>query len=282
MPRRLWGPAVLSAVLLATVLAIARPGGSGTQESLAHIVTPTGTPGAALVHLEIDADTTNGSGPCNPVDTTAEVSGMHKVAVCLTSSPAAPAGFQFEVVYHSTLNSCADLTPGGAALDDNPDANAGSTTWGTSLGTGWDCSASEPVCAKNAEAGRAFIMCICSDPGCATLPVGANVSAPIAMVTFNAKAVRTDNLKLEDAALVDENIDSIVRCSGSGPCYGATLFVQAPVGGIAEAPPTEADVLADERASSAPSALALAAVAAGGSLLLAAGAWYARKRYHKA
>jgi len=140
MKRWLWGPALLSALVLATVLAVARPGGSGNQESLAHIITPTGTPGDALVHVEIDADTTNGSGPCNPVDATAEVGGMHKVAVCLTSSSQSPAAFNIELLYDDTLDSCPDLTPGGTALDDNPDANAGATFWTTpNLGTNWDC-----------------------------------------------------------------------------------------------------------------------------------------------
>jgi len=235
MSRWLWGPALLSAVLLATVLAIARPGGSGNQESLAHIITPTGTPGAALVHLEIDADATNGSGPCNPVDATAEVEvagDMHKVAVCLTSSPAAPAGFQFEVVYDDTLNSCTDSNPGGTALDDNPDANVGLTTFTTpDLGAGWDCDivgVDPPACDKDPETGaghgRARISCLTVETP--TLPAGPGVSAPIAVVAFNAVHGGTDNLKLEDVALFDENIDSIVQCHGSGPCFGATLDVQ--------------------------------------------------------
>ena len=280
MSRLLWGAVALLAVTVAVALATAGPDGPVPEQALAHIITPTGTPGAPMVHLEIDADTTNGSGPCNPVDATAEVYGMHKVAVCLTSSLAAPAGFDFDLVYDPALNTCTNEScPTGTCFDDNPDANLGTTTFSTpDLGTGWDCSASEPVCAKSGQAGRAFIMCLCVDLGCATLPVGADVSAPIAVVTFNEEAGGVDNLKLEDVALFDENIDSIVQCHGSGPCYGATLFVQAPIGGIAEAPLTEADVLADERASSVPNSLALAALAALGALLVAAGAWYARRR----
>jgi hypothetical protein len=56
------------------------------------------------------------------------------------------------------------------------------------------------------------------------------------------------------------------------------LTCSAPIGGIAEAPLTEADVLAGEHPSSAPNALALAALAAGAALLVTAGAWYARRR----
>jgi hypothetical protein len=235
MSRWLWGPAVLSAVLLAGVLAVAWPGGSGNQESLAHIITPAGTPGAALVHLEIDADTTNGSGPCNPVDATAEVEvtgDMHKVAVCLTSAPAAPAGFQFEVVYNDTLNSCTDVANSGAALDDNPDANVGLTTFTTpDLGAGWDCDivgVDPPACDKDPETGaghgRARISCLTVETP--TLPAGPGGSAPIAVVAFKAVAAGVDNLKLEDVALFDETNDSIVQCHGSGPCFGATLDVR--------------------------------------------------------
>ncbi len=48
MSRWIWGLLAISAVIAAVVLAIARPGGSGSHESLAHIyhATPadTGTP----------------------------------------------------------------------------------------------------------------------------------------------------------------------------------------------------------------------------------------------
>jgi len=240
MSRWLWGPAVLSALVLAGVLAIARPGGSGNQESLAHFITPTGTPGAALVHLEIDADTTNGD-PCNPVDATAPAGGMHKVAVCLTSSSQPPKDFDIELLYNDDLNSCTDVADSGTGLDDNPDANAGSTTWGTSLGAGWDCSGGEvlyPVCDTDVcdydadpecnpadhtgpAHGKAFITCMCIGTGCATLLVGENVSSPIAVVTFDVLRDGIDSLSFGVVALYDEVANNILRCP-DGPCYGAS------------------------------------------------------------
>jgi hypothetical protein len=244
MSRWLWGPALLSALVLATVLAIARPGGSGNQESLAHIITPTGTPGAPLVHLEIDADVPNGSDPCNPVDATAPAGGMHKVAVCLTSSSQPPASFTVELLYDDTLNSCTDIANSGTGLDDNPDANAGTTVWpdaAHSLGTvGWDCSGGgvkypvcdTDVCDYDADPecdpadhtgpahGKAFITCMCTGTGCATLPVGENVSRPIAVVTFDVLRDGIDSLSFGAVALYDETAEQILRCPGAD-CYGA-------------------------------------------------------------
>jgi hypothetical protein len=53
----------------------------------------------------------------------------------------------------------------------------------------------------------------------------------------------------------------------------------AAVGGIAEAPPSDSEALADRHGSSAPDALALVGLAAGGALVIVAGGWYARRRW---
>ena len=50
------------------------------------------------------------------------------------------------------------------------------------------------------------------------------------------------------------------------------------VGGIAEYSPLEPHALAGGHGSSGPNSIALAGFAAGGGLLLASGAWYARRR----
>jgi len=308
MSRLLWGAVALLGVILAVVLATAGPRGPVPDQALAHIITPTGTPGAPMVHLEIDADTTNGSGPCNPVDATAEVGGMYKVAVCLTSSSQRPGDFHFDLVYDDTLNTCVDkacdLEHGDKCLDDNPDANTGNITFSTpDLGTGWDCSwLDEPVCAKGGQAGRAHVACVCFHSFCATLPIGAETSAPIAVVTFNAEAVGTDNLKLENVQLMEEDYNCIMSCydppygcgGGAGSCYGATLDVQewtptpsptptptatptpsGAVGGIAEPPDIESGAAASGPGVSVAGA---AAVAMGAALLVAAGAWGLRRR----
>jgi hypothetical protein len=214
---------------------------------------------------------------------------VYKVAVCLTSwgEGESPSAFEFDLVYDPALNTCENEScPTGTCFDDNPDANLGTTTFSTTtLGpdANWDCNLSdvhEPLCDKGGTMGRAHLRCLCSPLGCGTLPVGADVSAPLAVVNLKASAVGVDTMKLENAHVFAFEGMNILDCTigDADECYDATLFVQAPVGGIAEAPLTEADVLADERASSVPNSLALAALAALGALLVAAGAWYARRR----
>lgn len=53
----------------------------------------------------------------------------------------------------------------------------------------------------------------------------------------------------------------------------------APVGGVAEYPELEPEAVSETRNSSGPDAMALAGFAAAGTLLLAAGGWYARRRW---
>jgi hypothetical protein len=292
---------------VAVILATAGPGGPAPEQALAHIITPTGTPGDPLVHLEIDADATNGTDPCNPMDTTAATDGTHKVAVCLTSSSAAPWAFHFDLVYDDTLNRCPEVEcSSGNCFDDNPDANLGVTTFTTpDLGTGWDCSsdaANPPVCDNDEETGpghgRAFILC--DSRGEPTLPVGADVSSPLAVVTFDVLAGGTDTLSLENVQVYDWYGVKILGCSGSGPCYGASndktyvsptpTYTPTPsptptptatptpggaVGGIAEAPDVESGAAASGPGVSVAGAVT---VAMGAALLVATGAWYARRR----
>ena len=83
-----------------------------------------------------------------------------------------------------------------ACLDTNPDANAGATTWGTSLGTRWDCSAlgvAPPTC-HSPGYGAVYLGCFSTQEP--TLPFGPEVAAPLAVVTFKAIAEGTDTFSL--------------------------------------------------------------------------------------
>jgi uncharacterized surface anchored protein len=103
--------------------------------------TPTPVPGS--LRLEIDADITNGSGPCDPVDsvTAVDVGEDYRAAICVSGLTQPLAAFQLDVKYDDTLSVVPEIAcPAGDCLDDNPDANAGSTTWGGGLGSGWDCN----------------------------------------------------------------------------------------------------------------------------------------------
>jgi hypothetical protein len=55
--------------------------------------------------------------------------------------------------------------------------------------------------------------------------------------------------------------------------------VASSVGGIAELPDAHGDAAATRSGQSAPRTLPIAGFAAGGALLLAGGAWYARRRW---
>jgi hypothetical protein len=106
---------------------------------------PAGRPGHAQdgPGMAIDADPSNGSGPCSPVDAerTVAVGDTYDVAVCVFDPPGPPVGFDLRVEYPDDLVSGVERSGSEHALDDNPDANAGATTFGSpTLGSGWDCT----------------------------------------------------------------------------------------------------------------------------------------------
>jgi len=124
--------------------------------------------------VSLDMDTTDG-GPCADIDASAshEIGESYDVAICVEGlyegNPIG--GLIFDILYDDTLNRAPEMADVGAALDDNPDANAGTTTWGDGLGPeggeyGWDCSnwgIAYPEGDKNPASGPgngdAFIAC---------------------------------------------------------------------------------------------------------------------------
>ena len=185
------------------------------------------TDGASLA---LDMDITNGSGPCNPIDPERASSGdkaEYKVAICLTGAELPPYALNIELLYDDMLDQCVPVDcPGVGCPDANPDANAGTTTWTTpGLGKGCDCTASgqlPPTCDRNPDtgpdAGVALISCICATP---TLPVGATVSSPIAVVSFKNIAKGRDTFTLGTAAIYTEEGTNILRCPGDQCSGGA-------------------------------------------------------------
>jgi len=215
---------MLAAAAIAAVALVGLRSNGGPDVASAHV---TGSP-----HMEIDL-VKDGTGWCNPVDATASRAAdntEYQVAICLTDSPAPPAGFQFEVVYDPALNTCTNVTTiPGDSLDDNPDANAGTTTFSTpDLGTGWDCSdydLSEPLCDLGGSMGTAYMSCM-SAAGTLTLPFGSGVSAPLAVLNLKAANVGVDNLALQNAAVFDASVTQILACTTpSSACVGATVNV---------------------------------------------------------
>jgi hypothetical protein len=99
-------------------------------------------------------------------------------------------------------------------------------------------------------------------------PMGKEASAAGTFTQVSAGHYHTCGLKT----------DGTLACWGDNS-YGQASPPTAPVGGIAEYPLIEPDAAPSESSSPGPNALVLAGLAAGSALLLAAGGWYAGKRW---
>jgi hypothetical protein len=202
MKRWFWALLALSAVVVAVMLAVLRPGGSGDHSFSAQAIDG--------FMFAVDANPWNGANPCAIMDAThtVNVNASHEVAVCTVNEPQKPAGgtdsvqaFSFTLTYNPLLNQCKQPDPdcaddpSGKCLDDNPDVNAG-TKLGTgskttpNLGTGWDCSGfglTQPTC----SGGQAVANCL-STAG--PYDSGGLSPFPLAVVTFTVLAGGTDTI----------------------------------------------------------------------------------------
>ena len=182
--------------------------------------------------LALDMDITNGSGPCNPIDTvrgTSPDQPEYKVAICLTDSAVSPGAFEFTLVYDDTLDQCVPVDCVDTdCLDGNPDANLGATVFSSpNLGTGWDCDIMEldpPACDRDPETGaghgKAFLKCLTLRTP--TLPTGLGVSVPIAVVAFKTIAKGSDTFTLENASAFAVDASGILSCYGASLCSVGT------------------------------------------------------------
>ncbi len=312
MTRKLFRKALLAGLaavltVLATVFGVSYR--RADPEALAHVYTFPGN--GNTTHLHIDADITNGSRPCDPVDDTATVAvgAAHKVGVCIEDYvPNSIDVFELYIRYTgnpdatppTTLNVAQTLTGPAPMLDLNPDANDGDDPTGFKLGGGWDCTGlgvAPPVGEKTDTVGvaDAFIECNAhlANPD---RDLSANPGL-LATIEFTAVGAGTDTIDFGPIDATNaNNVGSprpdggIARCGTGIPaeqvgCFGATIVKYSPaVGGIAELPALagpsgeEADAHAGESgwcvASYGALAGGLAAVVA-----MAAGTWYARRRW---
>jgi len=233
---------LLAAVgLVATLLAaLGLLYGKHNPQAFAHAYTHPVT--GQVIHLEIDANPTNGTRPCDPIDTSATVAvgSPHTVAVCLDDYTANDLeAFVLSINNEQDLNfapdpqgseepknggSGADCATVGC-LDDNPDANDGDSPGGLKLGSNWACT------------GLGFVR-----PRSEVLPISlvcnANIETPdrdlavdpglLATITFNALAVGVDTLTFAS----DTTIGNATAQDGSCGdvvgdligCFGARIF----------------------------------------------------------
>ena len=110
--------------------------------------------------LSLDADVSDG-GPCASIDSDMTVAAGEalQVGLCLSGIPAEIAVFEFKIIYDDTIINAPEIPLRDAALDDNPDANAGATMWGGGLGENWTCNildlGQQPIGDNDPETGPA-------------------------------------------------------------------------------------------------------------------------------
>jgi hypothetical protein len=276
MPRRFLSLLTVLAFAAAVVLAIARPGalsrdGTFAQPAAAVPDTqPSATPWAYIDKVW------NGDGWCDPnhIDTTTTeyVGDSHQLAICIDNLPGAVHSFTAAISYDGALDQCIDKPciivdslraqrTEETCLDDNPDANAGVTTWPhdvQGLGLGWTCSEltgsqyqaqyllnSEPICTLPLQAmpvsseKTAWIHCEGTE-GYQFDQLGKDGGwGALAVLTLNVIGAGTDNVSIRDLEVSggEYTLTCPFTAAPNGnslttfptmPCQGATDIKQPP------------------------------------------------------
>ena len=176
-------------------------------------------------HLELDADPSNGTGPCNPIDasrTGAPTTGTYAVAICLDENGGPPDAFEITLNYSGSPASIVSAVAGpttGDALDANPDFNQAVGPAGS--GTNWSCTGlgfALPI----ATPSPAHLLCnnksfvageLTASPGLlATFTLTANGSGP---VTFS--------FSTDGTAGVNSPVGTNLVCGVDMLCPGGTV-----------------------------------------------------------
>jgi hypothetical protein len=222
---------VLAAALGAAMLALLAFSAGGPRA--AHAVGAT---------LALDADISDGA--CVDIDAVGaavhvSASSTVDVAVCLDNPGAvAVAAFEYSVIYDDTVVLAMEVADGAPSLDDNPDANAGSTTFTSSaypaaLGGGWDCSGGvgahptgDRIPATGPGNGEAYSGDCSSAVGPNTLIEGPLGVIEFAFAPFEPPG-KTAVLTLAAARVHDDNAVEIGSCAPvqavAMTCAGATI-----------------------------------------------------------
>ena len=245
---------VVGATILAVGLVGARLMQTGPQD-VAHAAPP--------FQFAIDANPWNNANPCASIDASnsVDVGDDHQVAVCTVNEPRDAGGvnpdnvnvFGFTLTYNPLLNQCktdpdCPAPPAGKCLDDNPDANAGSTLGSgvptsPDLGTGWDCSCAgltQPTCGG----GTAVVNCLSTE---GPYTSGGLSPFPLAIVSFTAIGEGVDTI-IATAGLTGVWWEGVMT-RGAGPTPGS---VSAEVHNEGTPPPPTATQTATATATPTP------------------------------
>jgi hypothetical protein len=193
--------------------------------------------------LALDADASNGSGACSPVDSSADYAEGEEfqVAVCLTNSGEVPlAAFQFRVTYDDRIVIAPEVADGGEGLDDNPDANAGATTFSSpDLGGGWDCSGGVGAYPEGDDDGERNGIGVAWSGGCGSIAPGGKsfTQGPLVVIRFRAEGGGETRLTPTQVSVTADDLTEVGSCDpgidAPMDCEGATITVTgAPVPGV--------------------------------------------------
>ncbi|OGO08783.1 MAG: hypothetical protein A2Y61_05150 [Chloroflexi bacterium RBG_13_60_13] len=236
---------LLVGLVVLTVAMLVSAGSTGPDGGVAPV-------SAQGVELSIDTDISDG--PCTDIDSKlyTSVGQSFQVAVCIKGLGIGLAIVELHVAYDDAIILAPEVADEGPGLDDNPDANAGTTTWGEGLGDKTDCSQRFLAYPKGNRGftpgqGEAFMTCMnLAGPW----PMGENASeGPLAIITFNALKEGTSSLTLSPAVLGDRYAIEIGTCnpavSEPMPCKDATIQVLKE----GQTPPPESTAAASSEAT---------------------------------
>jgi hypothetical protein len=223
---------LLAALLLAGVAAIA-------TTLIFTLGSPKGVSGQATLQagleLAIDADADNGNGPCNPVDDEASVDegAVHRVAVCVLNPPVAPYAFLTRVTYDGQLNLAPEVADVSPALDDNPDANAGETTFSDpDLGENWDCTGLTvfPPAGDDTNTPDVHDAVLACNAALRNPNATLDESGPLEVITFQVVGQGDDHIEFDGRTHLADEVDIMGRCGVAPaapeqtiPCRGAVI-----------------------------------------------------------
>lgn len=198
--------------------------------------------------LSVSLDTDISDGPCTDIDSDLSVSPgqSFQVAICVDGLFDGLLFYQVDVLYDDAVLSAPEVENKDFGLDDNPDANAGVTTWGASLGETVDCSydgMAFPSGNRSQTAGQGDALITCVNYY-GPWPLGQEATKGVlAVITFEGLKSGNSDLTLYAVQLGDPRANEMGSCNpvASVPmtCNNATVTVLKK----GEAPPTRAEGL---------------------------------------
>jgi hypothetical protein len=191
--------------------------------------------------LELDGNLQNGV--CDPVDSAITVppGQRFQVAICVFNPEEPPDAFQLHVRYDRERLSAPEVEDEPPALDDNPDANAGAITYGsTILGSRWDCTAFGVLFPTadwlQTDIADAIIVC---NANIATPDTQLTRAGAMAAITFVAEREGQTEITFEPDNQIAGASRTVYTCgenpSQTIPCRGLSVTISA---GAPTLPPT--------------------------------------------